>query len=60
MHNEWQVGDRRYLSEGLLALLYPDSDNGALAAIDSGEWARRTTSKPVGHRPARPSETKDF
>jgi putative transposase len=34
---EWQAGDRRYLSEGSMALLYPDSDNGAIAAIDSGE-----------------------
>jgi putative transposase len=37
MHDEWQAGDRRYLSEGSMALLYPDSDNGAIAAIDSGE-----------------------
>lgn len=37
MHDEWQVGGRRYLSEGSMALLYPDSDNGAIAAIDSGE-----------------------
>jgi putative transposase len=26
MHDEWQAGDRRYLSEGSMALLYPDSD----------------------------------
>jgi transposase-like protein len=31
MHDEWQAGDRRYLSEGSMALLYPDSDNGASA-----------------------------
>ena len=37
MHDEWQAGDRRYLSEGSMALLYPDSDNGAIAAINSGE-----------------------
>jgi putative transposase len=37
MYEEWQAGDRRYLSEGSMALLYPDSDNGAIAAIDSGE-----------------------
>jgi putative transposase len=37
MHDEWQAGDRRYISEGSMALLYPDSDNGAIAAIDSGE-----------------------
>jgi putative transposase len=37
MHDEWQAGDRRYLSEGSMALLYPDSDTGVIAAIDSGE-----------------------
>jgi putative transposase len=36
-HDEWQAGDRRYRSEGSMALLYPDSDNGAVAAIESGE-----------------------
>ena len=25
MHDEWQAGDRRYLSEGSMALLYPDT-----------------------------------
>lgn len=37
MHDEWQAGDRRYLSEGSMALLYPDSDTEPIAAIDSGE-----------------------
>jgi putative transposase len=37
MHDEWQSGDRRYLSEGSMALLRPTSDTGAIAAIDSGE-----------------------
>ena len=37
MHDEWQAGDRRYLSEGSMAQLYPDSDTGSIAAIDSGE-----------------------
>ena len=37
MHDEWQAGDRRYLSEGSMALLYPDRDTGPIAAIDSGE-----------------------
>jgi len=37
IHDEWQAGDRRYLSEGSMALLYPDTDNGPIAAIDSGE-----------------------
>ncbi|TDO27501.1 transposase-like protein [Kribbella sp. VKM Ac-2527] len=38
MHDEWQSADnRRYLSEGSMALLYPERDTGAIAAIDSGE-----------------------
>jgi putative transposase len=37
MHDEWQAGDRRYLSEGSMALLYPERDTGPIAAIDSGE-----------------------
>jgi putative transposase len=38
IYDEWQSADnRRYLSEGSMALLYPDRDNGPIAAIDSGE-----------------------
>jgi hypothetical protein len=37
MHDEWQSGDRRYLSEGSMALLKRNSDTGTIAAIDSGE-----------------------
>jgi putative transposase len=37
MHDEWQAGDRRYLSEGSMAKLYPDSDNESIAAIQAGE-----------------------
>jgi putative transposase len=37
MHDEWQSGDRRYLSEGSMALLKPTGDTGTIAAIDSGE-----------------------
>jgi len=38
LHDEWQSADnRRYLSEGSMALLYPDRDNEPIAAIDSGE-----------------------
>jgi len=37
MHDEWQAGDRRYPSEASMALLYPDSDTGSIAAINSGE-----------------------
>jgi len=37
MHDEWQSGERRYLSEGSMAQLKPTSDTGGIAAIDSGE-----------------------
>jgi putative transposase len=37
MHDEWQSGDRRYLSEGSMALLKPTGDTDNIAAIDSGE-----------------------
>jgi hypothetical protein len=35
--DEWQSGDRRYLSEGSMALLKPPRDTGTITAIDSGE-----------------------
>ena len=35
-HDEWQVADRRYLSEASMALLYPDRDTDT-AAITSGK-----------------------
>ncbi len=37
MHDEWQSGDRRYLSEGSMALLKPSGDTDTIAAINSGE-----------------------
>lgn len=37
MHDEWQSGERRYLSEGSMALLNSSSDTGTIAAIDRGE-----------------------
>nr|GLK34641.1 hypothetical protein GCM10017611_14900 [Rhodococcus wratislaviensis] len=37
MHDEWQSGERRYLSEGLMALLGPTGDTGTIAAINRGE-----------------------
>ena len=37
MHDEWIAGERRYLSESSMAKLYDLSDNGAIAAIESGE-----------------------
>ena len=36
MHDEWQSGERRYLSEGSMAQLKPTSDTDTTAAIDSG------------------------
>jgi putative transposase len=33
MHDEWQAGDRHYLSETSMARLYPDRDNAIVAAI---------------------------
>jgi putative transposase len=36
MHDEWQAGDRRYLSDTSMAQLYPERDNAIVAAIDSG------------------------
>jgi putative transposase len=36
-HDEWQSGDRRYLSEGSMALLKPTSDTGILTVIGSGD-----------------------
>ena len=35
MHDEWQSGDRRYLSEGSMSLLKPSSDTEVIAAFDS-------------------------
>lgn len=37
MDDEWQSGERHYLSEGPMAQLKPTCDPGGIAAIDSGE-----------------------
>jgi putative transposase len=37
MHDEWQVSDRRYLSEGSMAQLKPASNNETVAAISAGD-----------------------
>ena len=37
LHDEWQVSDRRYLSEGSMARLNPTSDTGIVAAIEAGD-----------------------
>jgi len=37
MHDEWQVSDRRYLSEGSMAQINPNSDTGVVAPIAAGD-----------------------
>jgi transposase-like protein len=37
MHDEWQASDRRYLSEGSMALLYPERDTDVVAELNSGD-----------------------
>ena len=36
-NDEWITDERRYLSEGSIALLHPDTDNGPIAAITDGD-----------------------
>ena len=37
MHDEWQAGDRRYLSEGSMAELYPTRDTDHIAELNNGD-----------------------
>jgi transposase-like protein len=37
MHDEWQAGDRRYLSEGSMARLYPERDTATVATLNPGD-----------------------
>jgi transposase-like protein len=37
MHDEWQASDRRYLSDGSMALLYPGRDTDVVAELNSGD-----------------------
>ena len=37
IHDEWQAGDRRYLSEGSMAKLYPTHDTDHIAELNSGD-----------------------
>ena len=50
MHDEWQVSDRRYLSEGSMAQLKPTSNNETVAAISAGDKASRIPRKPTTPR----------
>jgi putative transposase len=36
-HDEWQAGDRRYLSEGSMAILYPERDTDHIAELNPGD-----------------------
>jgi putative transposase len=37
VHDEWQAGDRRYLSEGSMAILYPERDTDHIAELTPGD-----------------------
>ena len=37
VHEEWQVGDRRYLSVCSVALLYPEHETVQVAALTPGD-----------------------
>ncbi len=37
MHDEWQAGDRRYLSEGSMAHLFPERDTDPVADLNPGD-----------------------
>ena len=37
IHDEWQAGDRRYLSEASMALLYPERDTEPVAELTPGD-----------------------
>ncbi len=37
VHDEWQAGDRRYLSEGSMTKLYPQRDTASVAELNAGD-----------------------
>jgi hypothetical protein len=37
IHDEWQASERRYLSEGSMARLYPERDTQLVAELTSGD-----------------------
>jgi transposase-like protein len=37
MHDEWQAGERRYLSEASMASLYPERDTEHAAELNTGD-----------------------
>ena len=54
VHDEWQAGDRRYLSEGSMAILYPERDTGSRRRAHTRRLTPRITSSPGP--PIAPSE----
>ena len=52
MHDEWQAGDRRYLSEGSMALLYPERDTRPRRRTHTRRLTPRITSKSTTPRDA--------
>jgi putative transposase len=46
-HDEWQVSDRRYLSEASMAKLNPGGDTRSVAAIGAGRLTPRIPRKPT-------------
>jgi putative transposase len=49
VHDEWQAGDRRYLSEGSMALIYPGRDSHPVVELTPGDWHRGSLrSAPLG------------
>ena len=58
MHDEWQSGEGRYLSEGSMAQLNPTSDTDTTARSTAAGRHRRSTLRPhdsAGHCQRRPS-----
>ena len=37
VHDEWQAGDRRYLSDGSMAKLYPERDTVDITELTPGD-----------------------
>jgi hypothetical protein len=46
MHDEWQSGDRHYLSEDSMAILYPERDTALTAALTPGDEHRGSPRSP--------------
>ena len=53
-NDEWQSGDRRYLSDASMALLKPNRDTGPIAATNSRVGTKAPTSNPTTQGFCRP------